>query len=154
MKWLDGITDSIHKSLNKLWEWWGTGRPGVLQSMGSQTVRQDWVTKLKWWHLSPTMGLPGGASGKEPVYQFKRYKRYKFDPWVGKIPWRRAQQSTPYSCWRIPWTDDSGRLQSIESQRVKHDWSDLDPHHTIYSLLHLLLVSFLYLLPPPEMQAS
>ena len=25
--------------------WWGTGRPGVLQSMGSQRVTQDWVTK-------------------------------------------------------------------------------------------------------------
>ena len=24
--------------------WWGTGRPGVLQSMGSQRVRHDWVT--------------------------------------------------------------------------------------------------------------
>ena len=26
--------------------WWWTGRPGVLQSMGSQRVRHDWVTKL------------------------------------------------------------------------------------------------------------
>ena len=25
--------------------WWGTGRPGVLQSMGSQRVRQAWVTE-------------------------------------------------------------------------------------------------------------
>ena len=25
--------------------WWGTGRPGVLQSMGSQRVRQNWVTE-------------------------------------------------------------------------------------------------------------
>ena len=26
--------------------WWWTGRPGVLQSMGSQGVRHDWVTEL------------------------------------------------------------------------------------------------------------
>ena len=26
--------------------WWWTGRPGVLQSMGSQTVGHDWVTEL------------------------------------------------------------------------------------------------------------
>ena len=26
--------------------WWWTGRPGVLQSMGSQRVRHDWVTEL------------------------------------------------------------------------------------------------------------
>ena len=28
--------------------WWWTGRPGVLQSMGSQRVRHDWVTELEW----------------------------------------------------------------------------------------------------------
>ena len=28
--------------------WWWTRRPGMLQSMGSQTVRLDWVTELKW----------------------------------------------------------------------------------------------------------
>ena len=28
--------------------WWWTGRPGVLQSMGSQRVRQDWETELNW----------------------------------------------------------------------------------------------------------
>ena len=24
--------------------------------------------------------------------------------------------------WRIPWAEESGRLQSMESQRVGHDW--------------------------------
>ena len=28
--------------------WWWTGGPGVLQSIGSQRVRQDWVTELNW----------------------------------------------------------------------------------------------------------
>ena len=28
--------------------WWWTGRPGVLQSMGSQRVGHDWATKLNW----------------------------------------------------------------------------------------------------------
>ena len=28
--------------------WWWTGRPGVLQSMGSQRVGPDWVTDLNW----------------------------------------------------------------------------------------------------------
>ena len=28
--------------------WWWTGRPGVSRFMGSQRVRQDWVTELNW----------------------------------------------------------------------------------------------------------
>ena len=28
--------------------WWRTGRPGMLQFMGSQRVRHDWVTELNW----------------------------------------------------------------------------------------------------------
>ena len=30
--------------------WWWTGQPGVLQSMGSQRVRHDWVTEQNWIH--------------------------------------------------------------------------------------------------------
>ena len=29
--------------------WWWTGKPGVLQIMGSQSVRQDWGTGLNWF---------------------------------------------------------------------------------------------------------
>ena len=32
--------------------WWWTGRPGVLQSMGSQRVRHDWATELNWNQLN------------------------------------------------------------------------------------------------------
>ena len=28
--------------------WWWTGKPGVLQPMGLQRVRQDWATELNW----------------------------------------------------------------------------------------------------------
>ena len=28
--------------------WWWTGKPGMLQSMGSQRVRHDWATELNW----------------------------------------------------------------------------------------------------------
>ena len=40
-------------------------------------------------------GLPGGASGKESTYQSRRRKGRRFDPRVGKIPWRRKWQPTP-----------------------------------------------------------
>ena len=28
--------------------WWWTGRPGMLQFMGSQRIRHDWATELNW----------------------------------------------------------------------------------------------------------
>ena len=28
--------------------WWWTGKPGMLQSMGSQRVGHDWATELNW----------------------------------------------------------------------------------------------------------
>ena len=46
-RWLDGITDSMDVWVNS-GSWWWTGRPGVLQFMELQRVRQDWVTGLNW----------------------------------------------------------------------------------------------------------
>ena len=41
-----------------------------------------------------TSGFTGGGSGQELACQSRSCKRYKFDPWLGKIPWR-AWQPTP-----------------------------------------------------------
>ena len=46
MRWLDGITNSLDMSLSKLQgKQWRTGKPGVLQSMGSQRVGHDLATE-------------------------------------------------------------------------------------------------------------
>ena len=50
MRWLDDFTNSMDMSLSS-GSWWWTGKPGVLQSMGSQRVRYDWATKLNWERL-------------------------------------------------------------------------------------------------------
>ena len=45
-----------------------------------------------------------------------------FSPWVRKIPLEK-EMAAHFStlAWKIPWTEKPGRLQSMGSQRVRHD---------------------------------
>ena len=43
------------------------------------------------------------------------------DPSFGKIPWRRNGYPLQYLAWRILWTEEPGRLQSMGSQRIGWD---------------------------------
>ena len=40
-------------------------------------------------------GFPREVRGKKPARQCRGHKRLEFDPWVRKIPWRRAWQPAP-----------------------------------------------------------
>ena len=76
--------------------------------------------------LSILVSFPGGASGKEPVCQCRRH-----ESWVQSLGQEDPleEDTATHSripAWRIPWTEKSeGGLQSIGSQKVGHDWSDL-----------------------------
>ena len=81
--------------------WWWTGKPGMLQSMGSQRVRHDWATQLNWSNILACCLLnsyaePVGASlVSQLVKNLPAMQRTKCDPWVGKIPWRKKWLPTP-----------------------------------------------------------
>ena len=70
---------------------------------------------------------PGGPSGSEPICQCRRHKRCWFDPWVGKICWRRACNPLQYSCLDNPM--DKGAWQAMV-HRVGQNSSDLACIHT------------------------
>ena len=61
--------------------------------MGGLTIIHDNNKKLNcimcYW------GFPSGASGKELTCQCRRCERHRFNPQVGKIPWKKAWQPTP-----------------------------------------------------------
>ena len=57
---------------------------------------------------------PGGASGKELACQ------RDVGLWEDPLEEDMATHSSIFA-WRIPWTEESSGLQSIESQRVRHD---------------------------------
>ena len=59
-------------------------------------------------------------------------RRPGFDPWVGNTP-PEKEMATDFSilAWRIPWTEESGGLQSMGSQRVGHSWAtNTSPRNT------------------------
>ena len=91
MRWLDGITYSMDMSLSKLREWWWTGRPGMLQFMGSQRIGHNLVTELNWLSF---LKFPGGSVVRICL-QCRRRRRHEFDLWVRNIPWTRKWQPTP-----------------------------------------------------------
>ena len=62
------------------------------QSMGSQRVRHNWATSL---------------------CQCRRRRTPGFNPWVGKIPWRRKWQPTLILCLGNPMNGEACRLQSL-----------------------------------------
>ena len=53
--------------------------------------------------------LPWRYSNKESAYHCRRFR---FDPWVWKIPWRRKWHSSILA-WKIPRTEEPGGLQSM-----------------------------------------
>ena len=58
-----------------------------------------------------------------------------FDPWMGKIPWRRAwQRASVFLPGESPWTEEPGGLQSLGLQRIRNDLVTKDS--TTHSALH------------------
>ena len=57
--------------------WWWTGRPGVLQFMGSQRVRLDWVTELNWTVL-PCCSMYNGSGSPKYRKVFHHGQCYHF----------------------------------------------------------------------------
>ena len=53
--------------------WWWTGRPGVLQSMGSQRVGHYWATELNWW-ICHKVKQNANLKGKSTDYYSKMNK--------------------------------------------------------------------------------
>ena len=74
----------------------------------------------------------GGLNGKEPTCQSRRQKRCRFNPWVGKIPWRRHDNPLQYSCLENPMDRGAGqamvhRLTNSQTP-LKHSQSHSQKH--------------------------
>ena len=103
--------------------WWGTGRPGVLWFMGSQRVGQDWVTDLRY--ITTSIFLTSQmAQGKESACQCSRHRGNGFNLVQEEQEYPLEEETATHSsipAWKIPWTEEPGRLQSMGLQRVRQN---------------------------------
>ena len=96
------------------------------------------LIEISVYEIFYKMYFPGGASGKEPTRQCKRHET-RVQSLGGEDPLEKGMaNNSSILAWRIPWTDEPGRLWSLGSQRVKHDWSDLAGSTTVYLTTQLL----------------
>ena len=52
--------------------------------------------------------------------------------WEETLEKERAVHSSTLA-WKIPWTEEPGRLQSMGSQRVRYDWGTSLYHYMLYN---------------------
>ena len=63
------------------------------------------------------LGFPGSSDGKQ-----SSYNAGDLGSIPGRVLWRRAWQPTPvFLPGESPWTEEPGGLQSMGSQRVRHN---------------------------------
>ena len=67
------------------------------------------------------MGFPGGSVVKNlPVMQEMQKTWVQSLGWEDPLEEEIATHSSTLA-WKIPWTEEPGRLQSVKLQRVGHD---------------------------------
>ena len=76
---------------------------------------------MNYSSVSPILGLPGGAGGKEPACHVRSCRRLGFDPSQENPLEKGMVTHSSVLAWRIPWTEEPGGLQSTGTQRVGHD---------------------------------
>ena len=110
--------------------WWWTGRPGMQRFMGSQRVGHNWATELNWTKylskvMAPVANLAVGevyqVLGASLVAQMVKNLPAMQETWIWSLGWEDPLEKgmathSSILAWRIPWTEEAGRLQSMGPQ--------------------------------------
>ena len=149
-----------------------TEDPGGLQSLGLQRVRHDWAHTYKVAASFSVISVQNSVLERQGSLlclrwghqQFKFYSESLQLVWIWFLSrqyflhnpqelWQcwfivvlEKEMATHSSilAWRIPLTEEPGRLQSMRSQGVGHNWSNLA---CIRQILHYVFMNKLLLSP-------
>ena len=112
----------------------GDGQGGLVCCDSWGCEKLDMTEWLNWTELNCYHELPGDSNSKKknlPAIQ---------ETWVWSLDLEdplEEEMATHSSilAWRILWTEEPGGLQSMESQRVRHNW--VTNTHTMNSLVNI-----------------
>ena len=86
------------------------------------------------------MGFPGGAVVKNPPssagegQMWVQFLALEYSLALGDPLEKEIATHSSIPAWRIPWTEEPGGLQPLESQRVGHDWANEQQHCLLENL--------------------
>ena len=122
MKVCQGSYNSFY---NKEMKWWYSKQKAIAARIGSSELP---VRNRNYTHTRALYGVSqvSLALKKPLVCQCGRHKRHGLNPWVKKIPLEREMAThSSLLAWKVPWTEEPGRWQSIRPQKAGHDWRHL-----------------------------
>ena len=123
---METVTDFISWAPKSLQMVTAAVKLSVLQYIGSQRIRLDWVSEHMWTYVYMNIYMicfPGASAGKESTCSAGA---------AGDRVWFLGQEdplekgmATHFSMigWRMPWTEKPGRLLYMGSPRVRQYWA-------------------------------
>ena len=95
------------------WRIPGMAEPGGLPSMGSHRVGHDWSD----------LAAVAAVASLNRYLNFIEYSYIAINTQLYEYLEKEMATHSSTLAWKIPWTKEPGRLQSMGSQRVEHDWA-------------------------------
>ena len=115
----------------------GGGCQKKKKSIGSKEMGQRLYLLIWEWHRCRRGFLSGSVIKNPLAIQEPQEMQVRALGLEDSLVKGTATHSTILA-WGIPWTEEPGRLPSMGSQRVGHDWSDLAQHSTrLYEVIRV-----------------